>query len=474
MADVLRSNEGLRVELAKSQKRVIELRDTLTAQQKIIADLQASLQAGKEDKEATADEESLSWFASLLRGGKPKKKKPSVQLSGCHSVYCCIELLSKWALEMGRFLLMGIWDFFWDPVAWWQGARESLQAFLRTQLQVVSRVVGILLSAVYINLIAWVLLRIRVVGVRIRDLWRGIWSLPVIALGATVVQWGLNRAISGRPAPGSDRTAQLLRKMEELTRLVREQQSRPAGVPQRPAPTAPAAAYGRMRGPCPNCGKTGHTLWECRTPKRCLKCRSTRHLAKDCPRGKAEGKLAAVSQTVFPPPMAEVADYTCEEDLTGRVEDLQREVEAAVGSAEGSRAPVLHVQAGIGPIRERVLVDTGSSVNVLPLSFAEGQGLELSTNSEETQMKLRAFNGTCSNIVGTALLPVTIGQRKATLPFVVTDASASIIIGMPGLCDLDFKVDPAQRRLEDRTGHLVFCQRADMMAPAYSLELSKN
>jgi len=175
-----------------------------------------------------------------------------------------------------------------------------------------------------------------------------------------------------------------------------------------------------------------------------------------------------------PPPIDEIAEYTCEMDLVSQVEELREEVEAAVGATGGSRAPVLHVRAGIGSSKEMVLVDTGSSVNVLPLSFAEAQGLELSTDSEDAKMKLKAFNGTCSDVAGTALLPVTVGGWKATLPFVVTEASASIIIGMPGLCDLDVTVDPARRKLEDRSGHVVFCQHADVEAPAYSLELSKN
>jgi len=188
-----------------------------------------------------------------------------------------------------------------------------------------------------------------------------------------------------------------------------------------------------------------------------------------------EEKVNQGRSRVNPPPPNEVADYTCDADLVSRVEELCRETEAEVRAAGGSRAPVLHVRAGIGSSKELALIDTGSSVNVMPSSLAEAQGLELITDTEETGMKLRAFNGTSSDVTGTALIPVTIGRWKATIPFVVTDACTSIIIGMPGLLDLDIKVDPAQRRLEDRNGHLVLCQRADIAAPAYSLEsVSKN
>jgi len=172
--------------------------------------------------------------------------------------------------------------------------------------------------------------------------------------------------------------------------------------------------------------------------------------------------------------MEEIVESPWEGDLVRRVEDLQKEVVATLGTAEGSRAPVLNVSAGVGSTKGKILIDTGSSVNVMPRSFAEDQGLELSTDSEEAGMKLRAFNGTVSEVMGTVLLPVTVGRWKATIPFVVTDSCTAVILGMPGLRDLDVKVDPARRRLEDRSGHLVFCQSVDVSAPAYSLEMQKN
>jgi len=303
MADVLRSNEGLRAELAKSQKRIIELRDTLAAQQKIIADLQASLREGKEDTEATEGEQPLSWFASLLRKGKLGAKKPGTKRSGCQSVSCCLSLLSKWAMDMGRFLLTGIWDFFWDPVGWWQGTKGSLLDIVSSQLQVLSRLLGMLLFGVYLNLIAWILFRIRSAGAGLRRAGMAVWRLPFVALVVEVFRWGVSRALAGVPESRPDRTAQLLQKVEELTRLVRQQQPQPPRVIQRPVPATPAAGVGRPRRPCPNCGRTGHTLVECREPKRCLRCRSTKHLARDCPQvHSVEEKVNQGRSRVNPPP----------------------------------------------------------------------------------------------------------------------------------------------------------------------------
>jgi len=169
-----------------------------------------------------------------------------------------------------------------------------------------------------------------------------------------------------------------------------------------------------------------------------------------------------------------VADLSCE-DIVCRVEEICQEVREEMNAAEGSRAPVLHVRAGVGSSKELILLDTGSSCNVMPMSVAAAQGLDIDTESEESRMKLRAFNGTSSGVTGTTLVPVTIGRWKATIPFLVTDACSSIIVGMPGLRDLGVKLDPANRSLEDRSGHLVVCQRAELEAPAYTLEIvSKN
>jgi len=477
MADLARANERLRSSLDASQKRVSELHDALDAQRKTTQEVLNKMKdLERRLGDYDSDPEPRSWFADLLRRRKPRAAKASIEMTGCHSVSCCLSLLSGWALEVGRFFLTGIWGFFWDPVGWWQGAKESLTAVVASQFQVVSRVIGILLLGIYINVIAWVLRRIHSVGAGVRRLWRGFWRLPAVDLAVVVLQWGAGRLLAGRTDPRPDGTAQLLKKVEELTRLVKQQQGQPSPAPQRPPPATPVTRGGRQQKPCPNCGKAGHTLIECRKPKRCLRCQSAKHLAKDCPQVQAIGDRKAVGRTQLDPsPVVELADFQGEGDVASLVEDLCREVETEVRAAEGSRAPVLHVRAGIGSSRELVLVDTGSSVNVLPLSFAEAQGLELSTDADEAGMRLRAFNGTSSEVAGTTLVPVTVGRWKATVPFLVTDACSSIIIGMPGLRDLDVKVDPALRRLEDREGHLVYCQRADISAPAYSLELtSKN
>jgi len=233
------------------------------------------------------------------------------------------------------------------------------------------------------------------------------------------------------PETRTDKTAQLLQKMEEMTRVVKQLQSQATRAPQR---SAPVIGDDRLRRPCLNCGKIGHTLAGCREPKQCLKCRNTRHLARYCPQVKTvevERNPVGVS-SAMPPPEDQVAEFTCEEDLVCRVEELCREARAEFDAAEGSRAPTMHVRAGVGSSRELVLLDTGRSVNVLLLSIAEAQGLDINSESEEAKMQLRAFNGTTSRVTGMTLVPVTIGKWKATIPFLVTEACPSIIIGMPG------------------------------------------
>jgi len=469
MADLARANERLRASLASSQKRVSELHDSLDAQRKTNQELLSKMRdLERRMGEASADQRPRTWFENLLRWGKPEPVKTSAEITGCQSISCCLTLLSRWALETGKFLLTGVWEFFWDPVAWWKGARGSLQAVLETQLQMGSRVVGFLLMGIYINGISWVCLRIRSIGGAIRGGVGWVMGLSTISLARLVFLWGARKAMAGIPEARQDKTAKLLEKMEEMTKAIRQLQSQTTRAPQR---AAPVTGNDRPRRPCPNCGRTGHNLVGCREPKRCLKCKSSKHLARDCPQvqrlevGKTPGGTS---------PPRSVVDFNCDE-LVSRVEEICRDAREEINAAEGSRAPVLHVRAGVGSSKELVLLDTGSSCNVMPLSVAATQGLDIDTESEESKMKLRAFNGTSSGVTGTTLVSVTIGRWKATIPFLVTDACSSIIVGMPGLRDLDVKLDPAKRRLEDRMGHLVICQRAELEAPAYTLEIaSKN
>jgi len=156
-------------------------------------DLQASIRKLEDRAKEPDDEQPLSWSASLLRTGRREREKPKARRSGYYSVACYVSLLSKWALDLGRFLLMGVWEFFSDPLRWWQGTRESLQEWVDAQLQVLSRVLGMFLLQVYLNGIAWILLRIRTVGAGIRSLWRGIWGLPIVALDDAILRWGAGR-----------------------------------------------------------------------------------------------------------------------------------------------------------------------------------------------------------------------------------------------------------------------------------------
>jgi len=288
MADLARANERLRTSLESSQKRVSELHDSLNAQRKTNQELLSKMRdLERRMGEASADQRPRTWFENLLRWGKPEPAKPSAEITGCQSISCCLTLLSRWALETGKFLLTGVWEFFWDPVAWWREARGSLQSVLEAQLQMVSRVVGFLLMGLYINGVSWVCLRIRSIGGAIRRGWDWVMGLSTISLARLVILWGARKAMSGIPEVRRDNTARLLERMEELTRLVKQQQSQPPPVPQRASPATPAV--GRSKKICPNCGKGGHTLIECRKPKRCLRCQSTKHLAKDCPQSQTGG-----------------------------------------------------------------------------------------------------------------------------------------------------------------------------------------
>jgi len=95
-------------------------------------------------------------------------------------------------------------------------------------------------------------------------------------------------------------------------------------------PPAPATVNGRLEKALLELWKDwSHSVGR-KELKRCLKCKSTWHLARDCPNVHAIGSEVKDEERSpgSPPPLQEIADFTCEEDLVSRIEDLCKETVA--------------------------------------------------------------------------------------------------------------------------------------------------
>jgi len=103
---------------------------------------------------------------------------------------------------------------------------------------------------------------------RDQSLCQGLWRYPDFTLAIAVLLCGgsdphgpQSEIRSKTAAAGDEGSIQTSQAAARTTPL----------APLRQTPVVPTAAEERFKKPYPNCGKTGHTLWGCREPKRCLK-----------------------------------------------------------------------------------------------------------------------------------------------------------------------------------------------------------
>ena len=326
------------------------------------------------------------------------------------------------------FVLRRCWILLRTPTRWTAGLSEEFHELLYRLREVEIEASGFALWGLLVGSAMWMLLKL---------VWR--------------VKDALPRRVNDTTRQKSD--ARLTKLESALERLVVAQT-------QAQMPASRVQSNGRALGkatkkPCPNCGQLGHTLWTCPQPKRCLYCRREDHLAKDCPqRLRANSANAAVTGPV----------------LAEEGTELRPLLEASIDQVDGpgsSSRRLLHVRAHLGDAQEDVLLDTGSSVNVLPIELAKARQWKVDPECEETKLTLVAFNRSKSRIIGRVLLPIRIGMWKATVPFVVTDVPSQIILGLPALADLGVQIDPAHSLVLDQEGNQVRCNLTETIPPEF-------
>jgi len=137
----------------------------------------------------------------------------------------------------------------------------------------------------------------------------------------------------------------------------------------------------------------------------------------------------------------------------------------SVGKTKDSVAiPTLKVNADLGktPIATFMLVDSGSSVNVVPWKKAKKHDWMIDTDASMLVGKqLIGFNGAASEVMGITRLPMKIGNWISEIPFVVVKGVSKSILGMPALTELKLKIDVPNARLVDGKGNAVACQESD-------------
>lgn len=117
----------------------------------------------------------------------------------------------------------------------------------------------------------------------------------------------------------------------------------------------------------------------------------------------------------------------------------------------------LKVKLRLGDINklEEGVVDSGSSCNLLPMSYCLRHGICYQTRNKVREIV--GFNGSRSEVMGQVELRVKIGQWTEQCTFLVTSELRQIILGLPLLFKLNLLIHVVGDRLTNNHGHSISC-----------------
>lgn len=104
---------------------------------------------------------------------------------------------------------------------------------------------------------------------------------------------------------------------------------------------------------------------------------------------------------------------------------------------------------------EEGVVDSGSSCNLLPMSYCLRHGICYQKGDKVREIV--GFNGSKSEVMGQVELLAKIGHWAGMCTFLVTPESKQIILGLPLLFKLNLFIDVVGDRLTDGSGNSIPC-----------------
>lgn len=199
----------------------------------------------------------------------------------------------------------------------------------------------------------------------------------------------------------------------------------------------------RVQRPNPSNGHQQQT-----TPKRkCWWCGSETHIQRNCP------KRPQTPKTPCALCGGRHWKYQCPEKHTNVTDSREQPVDNA-------RRRLYYVQGTIkAESRQnnvKFLIDTGSTVNLLPRALVEELGL---TVSETTTPEVRSFAGESHPVLGEVALPTRLGDCDENLRFLVVETAPKAILGLPALQACGLRINCKEDSLETATGTKLLCHQ---------------
>ena len=196
----------------------------------------------------------------------------------------------------------------------------------------------------------------------------------------------------------------------------------------------------------------------------CFKCGKPGHISRNCPtwRNKFQAQVEAPraqEQFVMPAPRqrrdqpVQVQSDVAISPEVVRASQLKLPTQTQVGTVNNveqeETGTQLKAPAFLGPkgVKCVLIIDTGSSVNVMPEVRVKKMGLSVNADLAPGQTHLRAFNGGIARVLGVLNLRVKLGAWEVEIPFYVARGVSHVILGVPGLSAMAVTIDPANGRL---------------------------
>lgn len=373
---------------------------------------------------------------------------------GCRTTECCIDLVGDLASSLVRNMIQTVGGVIADPL---QPVRKFYAMESDGWLKI-SQFIGYVVGFFMINLFAFCIIETNRVYKGVHEAFGVMCRLPLIVCGKNIV-WGLWKVLlrtaeedkkeqkkEGVAEEVADVTALQNKVAELIIRLEKQEaeaknrdSSRVASpIPSMPPPPLSVSAPPSYQGRSPTSPRSGRgqpssgrfnansRVWR---PPVCFACNEVGHIREYCPhlRGNIKSGGGGVSEFSFKP-TANPSRVT------------------AVESAATERGVRLQTPIMLNEIKvNKVLLDTGAEVNVLPTAFCTKHAVVYQGLKEEEKLGLRGFTeAVVATPVGKVTFVTRIGpSEEAEIDFLIVDGATDVIVGMKTLSKLELSVDCA-------------------------------
>ena len=217
---------------------------------------------------------------------------------------------------------------------------------------------------------------------------------------------------------------------------------------------------------CFKCGKPGHISRNCPTWRNKFQAqveasRAQEQFVRPAPRQRRDERVQVPSDIAISPEVVRASQLKL---------PTQTQVEAMNNVEQAEAGTQMKAPAFLGPkgVKCVLIIDTGSSVNVMPEVRVKKMGLSVNADLAPGQTHLKAVNGGIARVLGILNLRVKLGAWEAEVPFYVARGVSHVILGVLGLSAMAVTIDPANDRLVKGTDALL-CDGYQDHPPAYHL-----